>query len=32
MQQMEAQLHFSKHCAMTLHLFRLGWTWVLEVL
>lgn len=29
---MEAQLHFSKHYAMTLPLFVLGQTWILEVL
>jgi len=32
MQQMEAELHVSKHYAMTLPLFMLGWTWILEVL
>lgn len=32
MQQTEAQLHFSKHYAMTLPLFMFGRTWILEVL
>lgn len=30
--EMEIQLHFNKHYAMALHLFMLGWAWILEVL